>query len=380
MIISDSNVSMSSQRAYSRKTQYQRTTFMWSGDNRQKVMSSQASVSSFSSSEAYGFNYFPSYNRFGKMTDDASGFQSVLQSGMDNIENGSLGTVAPGNISAENLRGNYETMSMTFLRLLDIIKNSRFKMNAFDSSYLRDFGALSRNTGIFSVTSSPAPAIWNRVTQESYSFEERETTSFSSTGTVVTADGRHISFDVTMQMSRKFKQELNLEKFDQVVQVLTDPLVINLDSSPTSITDKTFFFDLDCDGKKEEIAELAKGSGYLALDRNNDGIINDGSELFGTSTGNGFAELAKYDSDGNGWIDEADEIFDKLKVWTKDEHGNSVLLSLKDADVGAICLSNSKTDFSLKDKNSGSLRGMVRQTGIYLKESGGTGTVQQVDF
>lgn len=206
MIISDSNVSMSSQRAYSRKTQYQRTTFMWSGDNRQKVMSSQASVSSFSSSEAYGFNYFPSYNRFGKMTDDASGFQSGLQSGMDNIENGSLGTVAPGNISAENLRGNYETMSMTFLRLLDIIKNSRFKMNAFDSSYLRDFGALSRNTGIFSVTSSPAPAIWNRVTQESYSFEERETTSFSSTGTVVTADGRHISFDVTMQMSRKSKK------------------------------------------------------------------------------------------------------------------------------------------------------------------------------
>lgn len=132
--------------------------------------------------------------------------------------------------------------------------------------------------------------------------------------------------------------------------------------------------------KNEEIAELAKGSGYLALDRNNDGIINDGSELFGTSTGNGFAELAKYDSDGNGWIDEADEIFDKLKVWTKDEHGNSVLLSLKDADVGAICLGNSKTDFSLKDKSDGSLRGMVRQTGIYLKESGGTGTVQQVDF
>lgn len=382
MIISESNVSMSSQRAYSRKTQHQRTTFMWSGNNRQKMMSSYSAVSGFSSREAYSFNYSPSYNRFGQLNDDTQssrgGMERGVGNGMTNIADNSLGIIPSADISKENIHGNYETMSMALLRLLDIINNSRFKLNAFDSSHLRKYSALSREMNVFSVTSSPTPAIWNRVTQDKYSFEEQETTSFSSTGTVITADGRQISFDVTMQMSRKFKQELNLEKFDQFTQVLTDPLVINLKSSPTQITDKTFFFDLDCDGKKEEIAELATGNGYLALDRNNDGIINDGSELFGTATGNGFAELAKYDSDGNGWIDEADEIFDKLKVWTKDEHGNSVLLSLKEADVGAICLGSSKTDFSLKE--DGQLRGMVRQTGIYLKESGGSGHIQQVDF
>lgn len=378
MIISESNVSMSSQRSYSRKTQHQRTTFMWSGSNRQKMMSSHSSVRSFSSKEAYNLNYFPAYNRFGQMTDDTQSFKSGVESNMSNIANGSTGSISSPAAAEENLRGNYETLSMTFLRLLDMIKNSRFKMNAFDSSYLNRFSALSRDTGILSLTAAASPGIWNRVTQDTYSFEERESTSFSSTGTVITADGRHISFDVTMKMSREFKQQLNYEYFDQFSQILTDPLIINLTGSPTEITDKTFFFDLDCDGKKEEIAELAAGSGYLALDRNNDGIINDGSELFGTSTGNGFAELAKYDSDGNGWIDEADEIFSRLRVWTKDEHGNSVLLSLKEADVGAICLGSSKTDFSLKDNQD--LRGMVRQTGIYLKESGGSGTVQQVDF
>jgi len=59
--------------------------------------------------------------------------------------------------------------------------------------------------------------------------------------------------------------------------------------------------------------------------------------------------LKAYDSDGNGWIDEADEIYSKLKVWVRDSDGKERLLSLKEADVGAIYLGSSKTEFSLKD-------------------------------
>ena len=44
-----------------------------------------------------------------------------------------------------------------------------------------------------------------------------------------------------------------------------------------------------------------------------------------TKTGNGFSELAEYDSDGNGWIDENDEVYDQLKVWVKDENGKDKL-------------------------------------------------------
>lgn len=61
---------------------------------------------------------------------------------------------------------------------------------------------------------------------------------------------------------------------------------------------------MDCDGKQEEISKLNAGCGYLALDKNGDGVINDGNELFGVKTGDGFYELSKYDSDLNGWIDE----------------------------------------------------------------------------
>ena len=60
------------------------------------------------------------------------------------------------------------------------------------------------------------------------------------------------------------------------------------------------------DGRKDNISFVQPGSGFLAVDKNNDGKINNGKELFGPNTGNGFDELAKYDSDGNQWIDESD--------------------------------------------------------------------------
>ena len=143
----------------------------------------------------------------------------------------------------------------------------------------------------------------------------------------------------------------------------------------------TFQFDIDCDGKMDEISMLREGSGFLALDKNGDGKINDGSELFGTRSGNGFADLAVYDEDGNGWIDENDEIFDKLRVWSKDKDGKDVLKTLKEADVGAIYLGSTNSQFSLTDKKDNEVLGAVRSTGIYLKESTGmAGTVQQVDL
>ena len=159
---------------------------------------------------------------------------------------------------------------------------------------------------------------------------------------------------------------------------LCDPLVINLNDNVAGLSDQTFFFDIDADGVKDEISELSKGSGYLALDKNGDGIINDGSELFGTKSGNGFKELSAYDDDGDGWIDEDDEVWSKLKIWTKDEAGKDILLTLKEAGVGAINLQSAKTNFSLNDDKNNT-RGVIRNTGIFLYENGNVGTVQHLD-
>lgn len=245
---------------------------------------------------------------------------------------------------------------------------------------LRSAGAISLSEGVLSragASSGGGATAWVRHTEKSSFVMEQESVSFSATGIVKTADGREIDFGVEMEMSRGFVGSFLESSVENVV--LTDPLVINLEAGSASVSDQKFFFDLDADGDKEEISSLGRGSGFLAYDKNGDGTINDGSELFGTKSGDGFADLARYDEDGNGWIDENDRIFERLKVWTKDAEGNDSLVDLKKADVGAIYLGNANTQFHLNDA-SNKTNAVVQKTGVFLRESGTVGTVQHVDL
>ena len=214
------------------------------------------------------------------------------------------------------------------------------------------------------------------------SYEESEQTEFSTVGTVITADGREISFGLSLSMSRSFKSEYlkQTEIYSQNAASAIDPLVINLSGNIASVSDQKVMFDLDADGELDSISRLNPDSGYLALDINGDGKINDGSELFGTKSGDGFADLAKYDSDGNGWIDEADPIFSKLKIFVTDEDGHETLYRLKDKGVGAICLQRVNTDFSLNSLQDNRKNGQIRETGFFLYENGMAGTVQHIDL
>ena len=207
---------------------------------------------------------------------------------------------------------------------------------------------------------------------------EKECTAFKARGKAVCADGREIDFDINVGMSRRF-EKISKERMSFDPVRCMDPLVINLKEGVTSVSDKYIYFDLDGDGEAERIKSLSENSGYIALDKNGDGIINDGSELFGTKSGDGFADLAAYDSDGDGWIDEDDEIFDKLKVWVGSGDGADSLLSFRDAGIGAINLANSLTEFSLKDEQNRT-DAIIGATGMFLYEDGRAGTVQQVDM
>ena len=239
------------------------------------------------------------------------------------------------------------------------------------SASVKSFGSISIGTGSSGTT-------WQRVTATSGFVSESESVAFASSGMVKTQDGRSIDFNIEVSMSRAFTSQINTLTTQNYIK--TDPLVINLDTDIGSVTDQKFLFDLDSDGDEEEISFAGKGSGFLALDRDGDGRIGDGSELFGTKSGDGFKDLAAFDEDGNGWIDENDSIYSKLKVWTKDEDGNDYLINLKDADVGAIYLDNVDTQFSLKD-GINRLNGEIKKTGIYLHEStSAAGTLNHIDL
>lgn len=207
---------------------------------------------------------------------------------------------------------------------------------------------------------------------------ERQKMSFSASGSVKTADGREISFDLDLNMSREFlsRVDISIRAGDAVIK---DPLVVNFANSTAALTDKKYSFDIDSDGTPDQISFVASGSGFLAFDINNDGTINNGLELFGPQSGNGFNELARYDDDGNGWIDENDEIYDKLRIWTKDEDGNDQLFALGVKGIGAIYLGSTATAFDLKTSSNDAL-GRISRSGIFLRENGTAGTIQHVDL
>ncbi len=183
---------------------------------------------------------------------------------------------------------------------------------------------------------------------------ETEQTLFSAQGYIQSTDGKRIDIAIEMQMSCQFLEEKHLQIRAGEVEKI-DPLVINFNGNTAELTDTKYRFDLDADGMEEQISFVSPESGFLSLDKNQDGKINDGSELFGPQSNNGFVELARYDQDGNQFIDENDAIYDKLRIWTKDEQGNDQLFALGDKNIGAIYLGNIDTSFALKDTNNQTL-------------------------
>ena len=210
-------------------------------------------------------------------------------------------------------------------------------------------------------------------------YAETESTSYDAKGIVKTSDGRQIDFNLSLSMTRTFCEYTGI-RMENAPMLMTDPLVINIGAPIAQVSDQKFEFDIDADGTKENISTLSAGSGFLALDQNGDGIINDGSELFGTKSGDGFYDLSLYDHDQNGWIDENDEVFDKLQIWCRSADGCDRLYTLKKAGVGAICLQSAQTDFDLMSGSADGINARIRKTGIFLYENGGVGTMQHLDL
>jgi hypothetical protein len=138
------------------------------------------------------------------------------------------------------------------------------------------------------------------------------------------------------------QRELNLQLNVKPVPKKTDPLVLDLASNGFSTRglDDSIDFDLDGDGQSERISAPKGDDALLALDRNANGQIDNGRELFGDQHGasNGFAELSKYDDNQDGRIDLKDSVFAHLSLLRFDQYGQQQRQSLSAAGVSAIDL------------------------------------------
>lgn len=227
-------------------------------------------------------------------------------------------------------------------------------------------------------TSSDGATGWRLSFQQTEIRYEREVTQFAAQGTVQTADGRTLTFSLGLTLEREFL-EVRQTTLQAAGGAMKDPLVLHFDGALPQLTSTRFDFDIDADGRTEALPFVGAGSGFLVWDRNANGQADDGRELFGALTGDGFAELAAHDQDGNGWIDEADAIFAQLRLWQKDATGQNNLRSLAEAGVGALYLGRVATPFSLRDAQQATL-GEVRSSGVYLRDDGQAGVLQQIDL
>ncbi len=264
-------------------------------------------------------------------------------------------------------------------RMIEALTGKRFRFHSLDGAKF-SCGS-SADVPLITEGASNAPRVregWGLIARSREYYRETESMSFSANGTVQTADGKSISFAVDVSMSREFAAA-NSFTLRAGEARLCDPLVINFDGPAAALSSTKFSFDLDADGKEDQISSLLGGSGFLALDKNGDGAINDGNELFGTKSGDGFADLSAYDSDGNMWIDENDPIYDKLRIWVRDESGESRLLALGEKGVGAIYLGKVGTEYGYKNE-ANETQAQLRSTGVFLRENGTAGTIQHVDM
>lgn len=280
---------------------------------------------------------------------------------------------------SESLDSNQSVKLLIVKNMFKVITGQDFKLFS-PSELTADTDTDVTNVEIATTPPPPPPSADAGLVYEHHTvYQESESISFSAVGSIKTQDGQSIEFSVKLNISREFRLETNFSITAGDPEKQVDPLVVNFDGNAAELSQTYFEFDIDANGTTEQIATLKPGSGFLALDKNQDSVINNGSELFGPNSGNGFAGLSKYDSDSNGFIDEADPIYDSLRIWQRYEDGSQQLIALGDKNIGAIYLGHATTSFQLRTVNNQSL-GEITDTGVYLTEDGKTGTLQQIDF
>ena len=126
------------------------------------------------------------------------------------------------------------------------------------------------------------------------------------------------------------------------------PVIIDLDNDGYALTDAAHGvrFDLAGTGQPNQWSWTARNSddAFLALDRNGDGQITNGKELFGNFTDqpvseepNGFIALAVFDGNNDRWIDQNDAIYRRVLLWVDSNHdGVSQPSELHSLDWGGI--------------------------------------------
>jgi hypothetical protein len=170
---------------------------------------------------------------------------------------------------------------------------------------------------------------------------------------------------------------------------LTSPLALDLtgDGIHTLSPDQNsgLLFDLNADGSPESSGWISPSDAFLALDRDGDGLITSGSELFGNATpladgfraANGFEALAELDSTADGTLDALDATYSSLLLW---QDRNTDGLSQADELTGLSAAGIQSINLSYTTSSTLNNGNLIRETSSFSTTSGGSRLIADVWF
>lgn len=191
---------------------------------------------------------------------------------------------------------------------------------------------------------------------------------------------------------QQFERKVNSKSFssvftdyqDATTAPKVDPLMLDLNGdglATTNLDQSDVYFDLDSNGFAERTAWIDANDGLLVLDRDGDGKITNGQELFGDQTllsngtraTSGFEALREFDDNKDGKIDASDIVYLKLKVWQDlNRDGVSQAEEMKSlADVGIKAINLNSTVTGAAD----AMGNIQRRLGSFVKTDGSDGQI-----
>lgn len=218
-------------------------------------------------------------------------------------------------------------------------------------------------------------------------------TTEGTTDNVITGTSRYLktddSFGVVGDVSVGYidddGQEGNLGDTGEEEGSIVAPIIFDLKNDGLNLSEhwaSTIYFDVDNDGDRELTGWVGADDAMLALDRNQDGVIDHGAEISfagdvpGAKTD--LEGLAAYDSNLDGMLDSADDRFADFLVW-QDLNQNGVsdegeLKSLLEMNIASINLETSMTGNTARN----TVGNVVFNTSEYTRRNGSTATIGDV--